>query len=744
MNLLRYYIISTLLVISSALNGQTLIRVLNSVTSEPVPYATISFEGTGKSTKSGGLTNEKGELSLPLKGSEAINISSVGYIPQSDTLKREKIKTILLVPADIRTDEVVVTASATPQTRDRSIYKIDLIPGSRILERAAVNLADALSTQPGVRVEQNGSLGSSVRIQGLSGEQIKILVDGVPVIGRVNGNIDLNQVNIQNADHIEIIEGPMSVIYGSDAMGGLINIITKGNTDKGFTGSVDVYYENIGKYNAGLTSSYHHGPLGINLTASRNFFGGAALPGDPVRVQTFKPRLQYNFDGNITWSVKNSRLKYAVSWFNEEYRILGSPRKDSIPVQTDSTLIYHAIANDAVNITNRLVNKAEYSANLKHNTINLTAALSNFSRSLNTYKNDLTLLEKTMKGVANQDTQKIASAMFRGIWSNTSIKNVEIYSGTEINYDHAVDRSDFGDKRMLDVAGFVNLKYSPFRSISIQPGVRLIYNSLFSSPVVYALNLKYQPGSKWSFRISGAKGFRSPSLKELYFKYTQLDHQVYGNPDLKAEYSNNLGTTINYSANVAGLPSAAGLSLFFNQTKNKIDYLQDPSNELKATLINLPINRYRNLGGNLTFNIRVTKQLQLEAGAGTTAVSTLKNNSDFNFSNSYTGSLNYQNQRYLFNISVNYKYYGHFVIYSAQLMNDGQLNITNEAIAGGYHDMQILVNKKLLKKKIDLGTGVKNIFNNTRINVAGNSTTGGSAGLVGYGRSWFVKLTYRF
>ena len=148
--------------------------------------------------------------------------------------------------------------------------------------------------------------------------------------------------------------------------------------------------------------------------------------------------------------------------------------------------------------------------------------------------------------------------------------------------------------------------------------------------------------------MSFAKGYRSPSLKELYFKYTQLDHQVYGNPDLKAEYSYNLGSTLTYNGSVGRFPLSSNLSGFFNQTKNKIDYLQDPNNELKATLINLPINRYRNFGGNLTLSLQPVRQIIIEAGAGTTAVSTLKNNSSYNLSDSYTGSINYKNEKYLF------------------------------------------------------------------------------------------------
>jgi outer membrane receptor for ferrienterochelin and colicins len=723
--------------------AQTLVRVVNNETKEPVPYASVSFENIKNNEKSGAITNDKGELSRSLKGLTIVKVSSVGYLTRSDTIEAAALHIIYLIPADIKMDDVVITASAKPQVRDKSIYKIDVISNAQIRERAAANISDLLETQPGVRVEQNGSLGSSVRIQGLSSEQVKILIDGVPVVGRVNGNIDLNQLNLRNADHVEIIEGPMSVIYGSDAMGGLINIITKENTRKKVEASSDLYYETIGKYNAGLSLSLHKKSSTISISGSRNFFQGAALAGDPARVQTWKPRLQYNFDGSYIYVKNTSRLKYSFSLFNEEYRILGTPRKDSIPVQTDTTLIYHAIANDAINITRRISNKLEYSISHKNNSINLVGSYSSFWRSLNTYKNDLTLLEKTREGVANQDTQRIASVMVRGIWSNTSIKNVEIFGGTEFNYDHAVDKTDFGTKEMTDIAGFINIKYNPFQSVSIQPGIRFIHNSLFSSPIVYAFNLKYQPDKKWSARLSYAKGFRSPSLKELYFKYTQLDHLVYGNPDLKAEYSNNTSASVNYTTPLKTSSLGITLSGFYNQIKNKIDYLQDPNNELKAQLINLPINLYKNYGGNLGLSLQMFQQLTLETGVGITAVSTLKNSSSFNYSENYSGSLNYRNSKSLYNISINYKYIGHFVIYSAQLMNDGTYNVTNESIAGGYHNMDALISKQLLDKRIDVGVGVKNIFNNTRVNLAGNSTTGGSAGLVGYGRTYFIKFTYR-
>ena len=83
-------------------------------------------------------------------------------------------------------------------------------------------------------ITQDPALGSSLKIKGLSGNNVKILIDGVPVIGRMGGNIDLSQLNLYNIDHIEMVEGPMSVMYGSDALAGAINIITKENRNSNF------------------------------------------------------------------------------------------------------------------------------------------------------------------------------------------------------------------------------------------------------------------------------------------------------------------------------------------------------------------------------------------------------------------------------------------------------------------------------------------------------------------------------
>ncbi len=98
----------------------------------------------------------------------------------------------------------------------------------------------------GIRLDQSGVFGTNLSIRGLGGENLKVLIDGVPVIGRLNGNLDLGQMNINNADHIEMVEGPMSVIYGSNALAGVVNIITKENKNVPVSANVNGYYESVG------------------------------------------------------------------------------------------------------------------------------------------------------------------------------------------------------------------------------------------------------------------------------------------------------------------------------------------------------------------------------------------------------------------------------------------------------------------------------------------------------------------
>src|SRR5690606_8167852 len=109
-----------------------------------------------------------------------------------------------------------------------------------------------------LRISQDGVLGSSLSIMGVSGENIKIMIDGVPIIGRLDGSIDLSQISLNDIERIEIIEGPLSTVYGTNALGGTINLITKKDGLKKWSVQPGVYYESSGQYNSDIQLSLNH------------------------------------------------------------------------------------------------------------------------------------------------------------------------------------------------------------------------------------------------------------------------------------------------------------------------------------------------------------------------------------------------------------------------------------------------------------------------------------------------------
>ena len=144
---------------------------------------------------------------------------------------------------------------------------------NKILTSGIFNdLSNVLEKELNVRISQDNILGSSISMQGISGQNVKILINEIPVIGRMNGNIDLSQINLSNIERIEIVEGPMSTIYGSDALGGTINIITKQVSAN--TKVINTYYESIGKYNCDLLLTNKKENSSSSYSFGRKYFNG--------------------------------------------------------------------------------------------------------------------------------------------------------------------------------------------------------------------------------------------------------------------------------------------------------------------------------------------------------------------------------------------------------------------------------------------------------------------------------------
>jgi outer membrane receptor for ferrienterochelin and colicins len=735
-----------LLAASQLAAQQTDLILIDRISEEPVAYAHILVEGIGNGNgiSNGYLSDEEGRVSIDIDRPSKITVTFVGYRNLVDTLQPGQSLTLKMEPAVFNVDEVVVTAQYRPETVDKSIYKIKVLGPQLIENKAAVNLTDLLSGELNIRITQDNIFGSGIVMQGLSGEHVKYLVDGVPVIGRQDGQIDLRQLNLINVEHVEVIQGPMSVIYGSNALAGVINIITKESDRQSISVNGEGYYESVGQYNFSLGGSYAKKKNSFSLYGTRNFFNGFNSGGDTLRFQQWKPKLQYNVDGTYKYTSKKTMLKFSGSYFDEEVRDLGNPLQ----------VFNYNKAFDKYYFTRRWVVRGEHTQTFKRNARwNTIVAWSDYRRIRNTYLRDLTdLSESLVPGDDVQDTTGFTNLILRSIYSNSVLREMIQYQvGIDLNWESGTgEKIENNYQEMGDYAAFITFEFIPIPQLSIQPGLRVIYNTLYDAPLTYSLNFKWNIIEPLSLRISTAKGFRAPSLKELYLDFVDLNHDIQGNPNLEAEVAQNINMNLAYNSQSPAMYNwGIDLGLFYNHIEDKIELVQVNAEPLQYSYIN--VDQFYTHGMELMFNNRVYPWLRLNIGFALTGqrqyVENAVNNSDdyyyysdFNVQTSYWWKLTD------LNFSVFYKYNGSF----PQLNLDAEDQVYISTIEP-FHTLDINVNRWFWKRRINLQVGGKNLFDVT--NLGTTSTGSGNGGIhsggsgsvpVGWGRTFFVKLQFAF
>jgi outer membrane receptor for ferrienterochelin and colicins len=714
---------------------QVTIRVLDQKSGEPVAFAHVCFEGLKSGKPKYGMTTLQGTIPNEVSEKSRIVISYVGYITYSDTIQPGEALQISLKPAILNMDEVVVTGQYTPERADKSIYKIEVINARQIEQKAATNMADLLKNESNMRVSQDGVLGTSLRIQGLSGENVKFLMDGVPMIGRMNGNFDLNQISLYNVDHVELIEGPMSVIYGSNALAGVINIITKENKGSLLTTTANAYWESVGVFNFDASVSSTIKKHGFSLTGGRNFFDGWSPKPDTSRSQTFIPRRQYFFDGYYSFTTDKLKIKVAGDYFNELLLDRGALQPP-----------YYIYAFDNYFTTIRYSLRLEGALKLpRSHFINILASYSDYARQKQTWFKDLTTLEKSpVTADWGHDTTTITSWMARATFAkNNPDKKFNYQTGIDINVESGSGKRITGYSQSIgDYAAFVSLRWDPVKVLSIQPGLRLIYNTKYPAPLVYALSAKWNVTGGLNLRLSYAHGFRAPSLKELYLFFKDINHDIQGNPDLKAETSNNINLNINWGEERKKHAWSLDLTGFYNRINNVI-LLAPVGSGLEYTYVNL--SKYMTTGVQFSAGFDLHPALKLQLGFSETgitgAIDPEMKMDPLKWATELSLSATYHFVRPEITLALYYKYTG----------KTPQVVVEDTGISWGevdpFNTMDITATKGFWSNRIRISAGVKNLFNVTTIPATGTGGGHGSGGdgmNISWGRSLFLKLTFVF
>ncbi|HJU45453.1 MAG TPA: TonB-dependent receptor, partial [Chitinophagaceae bacterium] len=490
-------------------------------------------------------------------------------------------------PAAKLLQDVVVTGQFAPQSLRNSVYNVRVVKQEQIKMRGATDIAGVLNNELGIRFSTDYTLGETdIKIQGMGGQRVKILLDGVPLIDRDAVKQSLAQIDIHSIERIEIVEGPMSVIYGTDALAGVINIITKkGNAGDGLAVNASMQEGSAGNaYNALSGEGTHNQHIDLlwqqkgwqfSAYGTRNTTGGyndtAAFP-----AKVAKPKDQWITGGTLGY--RNDRLEtwYRIDYLDEK---LFSAGVMSVNTYTGFDQYY---------ITNRYMHQAQAAWKAADKlSVNLAASYQDYKRKTESYTKDYRNGEKSPtdaddpNNAGQWDVSSFRTLFLRGTAQWTLSPLLSLQPGIEIKSDKTSGQRVAGNPAINDYAVFTSAEIRPVRWINIRPGTRFSKNSVYNAPpFIPSVNTRFTFSKNLDLRLAYARGFRAPILRELYFDFHDASHSIDGNPDLKAEYSNSFTGSLTWQNNIpSGVRLRSAVSGFYNHFHDFIRMAFDAGRE---------------------------------------------------------------------------------------------------------------------------------------------------------------------
>jgi outer membrane receptor for ferrienterochelin and colicins len=735
-----FFSLSAVLPLAAQLN----ILVTDKSTGKPVEGVALFINLENGRTIAQSITDAQGQATVSTTEFPiTVSTSHVSYNGEILTIKESGSVRIDLETSLLRLDEVVVTGQFEPQSAHQSVYRVRTISSDRIQAVGSTRLQDVLNTELNIRFSQDLALGgSNLSMQGLSGQNVKVLIDGVPMIGRQGtaNEININQINVASIDRIEIVEGPMSVVYGADALAGVINIITKKPDDGRWSGSVRLHEESVGDeygvgqgiHNQSVSLGYARKSFYGSMDFTRNDFDGWQGSAEG-RDKEWHPKLQYLSSAVVGFKKETLDIYYRLDYLNETVYNPG----------TFSSIE----AIDQRYFTNRFMHQVQANARIAER-LTYTGALaySSFSRRIQTTTvNRNTGDERLALGPGMQDLTEFKGLTFRGTFHYKLSEQLSLQPGYDINYESGTGgRLAAGVSSIGDYAVFVSAEYKHSHWLSLRPGIRVVYNTVYEAPpAIPSINAKVKLNDRHDIRASYGRGFRAPSIRELFFNFFDASHSIEGNPDLKAELSHSFNLSWNgkiLTTDKLALTTVA--TAFYNDVNNMIGFGVKPSNTNVTTYLNIA--EFTSKGITLSSTLRYAA-VEASLGMGITGRTnqlseTGVTNSDILWSPEVNGSVTYRVEALQSSVSFYYKYTGKTPFYSFDV--DGSL-LLNET--EGFHWGDISMQKSI-RKHFSLSLGVRNLFNVTRVNnLAANGGPihgGGTSQPIGYGRSYFLSMTY--
>lgn len=697
-------------------------------TGAPVQQAVVLVDGGTPQ-----ISDLNGTVSLiPSNKLALLQIRHVAYEPWVGSIGDLKDHTIRLTPKKVFIPEINVTSDNTAKSVSESIYPVKVIGKEEIQNSAASHLDQILQNQTGISISRDMVMGSGLSLNGMGGQNVKILVDGVPIIGRLDGKIDASQLPLANIERIEIVNGPMSSQYGTDAAGGVINLVTDRNVAEPLKIGASMLYESIGTYDLQSSIGFRSNASTIKANIGRYFFDGWS-PDATDRDQLWNPKEQYQ--GSLSYRYAKGRHAFNYSGFiaNEKLSDKGAPRVSP----------YEAYAFDQIYRTLRINNQFTGETWFKNGGgLKASASHSYWRRIRNTYRKDLVSLDQSViDGLEQQDTNDVHAFHSRvGYQLPFSSDKGSVHFGLELQQEFTSGkRIEAGKAEAGDYAVFASMEYQVSPSIQLKPSLRYGYRTDFEMPLIPSMAVKYDLSKSIVVRLAYGKGFRAPSIKERYLYFVDVNHNVRGNESLQPETSHNVHSSIDFILwNRTDKKLSARWNGFANSIDQEIVLAQPEATSNLYTYVNIGSTEVLGSGLSISFSGK-----SLSTSVGWTLYGKEQSlDSKTSGMNQYSEAFahaSYKIQKAGVSVDGWFKYNGASPGY---LLNEKNSLSTYENPAFSMLDVAV---SKSIRKAAKVQLGVRNLLDVTDVNasITGSAHNDGSGTVaVGTGRTYFVKLVY--
>lgn len=432
----------------------------------------------------------------------------------------------------VQTRDVVVTASRTEQLVKEAPAAVEVITREDLDKMGAENLAQALQLAIGIDVSENGMVGNSVAIRGAKSNQTLIMVDGMRIrtenTDQTANNYELQRVNMADVERIEIVRGATSSLYGADAMGGVINIITKtpdkasqsvfaDYTTKQADAGFRVATGQLGKWASSFSykrSDVHH----VDVNGSSTQYG---------TKDYFNVKTKYKIDDKKS-------LSFFLDYLNED-----------LYLDSDFTSYDH----------DRTKFGLSYDGKDKKGKYQLRVNYSIFNKDQNTRQNGkLAKWDELKFRTLTLDGQRSYQLNDEHLLTVGGEIRKEKYEGTRIDGDnmHTVTREgisrNYSEKSTTYYAAYIQDEWQVEDNWLMIPSIRFDHNSVFGNKVTYKLGNTYKLSDNTRLKFNIGTAYRAPTEAELYMDWQhtpvstpayKMNVHVIGNPNLKPETSYN-------------------------------------------------------------------------------------------------------------------------------------------------------------------------------------------------------------